>query len=413
MNRTDSSPRFPGRRRVRPAATMAAAAAALLALSAACSSATATTATGQSSASGGSGNIVLGGLFDETGLSSVLGTEELPGAEAAVKAVNAAGGVIGKKITFDVQDTASDPQQAVQAARNLVADHVSAVIGPTTSSSGLPTLPVLAAAHIPSVNTAGLSTFPQVTDKTYVFDALPSTPIQTQAVFKYWQSAGITRVTMIGAATASLDQLEQLFSPAALKPYGITLLKTVSYPPGTADLTASLTAVAATHPQFIYAASFGSDEITLFKQVHSVAGLTTTPVMGTAGTISPAQIGPLSTAQTVNLYSPVWRTVVASSLTGDEKAAADAYLAGMKTAGFTPDPTSTAVGGWDAVMLAVDAIKKAGSTDGAAIQKAMENQSYVGAVANWHKTPDNHMGAAPSDVPIAEWKNGSWVPAQG
>jgi branched-chain amino acid transport system substrate-binding protein len=363
--------------------------------------------------SGGSGGIVFGGLFDETGAASVLGTNELQGAQAAIKAVNAVGGVLGRKIKFDVKDTASDPQQAVQVARDLVADHAAVVIGPTTSASGFAALPVLTAAHVPSLNTAGLSTYPQVTDKTYVFDVLPSTPVQTKAVFKYWQATGVKRVTMIGAATASLEQLQQLFAPSVLKQYGVTLLKTVSYPPGTADLTASLTTVAGTHPQFVYAASFGSDEIALFKQIHSIAGLATTPIMGNPGTIAPALLKPLSAAQTANLYSPVWRTVVVNSLTGQQKTQAEAYLKGMQAAGYTPDPTSTAVGGWEAVMLAVDAIKKAASTDGVKLQTIMQTQSYVGAVADWHKTPGNHMGASPSDLPIARWENEAWTVAKG
>lgn len=380
-------------------------------LGAACATlmALAVTACGDNTSGGGSGDIVLGGLFDQTGTGAVLGTNELQGAQAAVKAVNASGGVLGRKIKFTVKDSASDPRQAVQVARDLIADHAAVVIGPTTSAAGLPALPVLAAAHVPAVDMAGLSTFPQVRDKTYVFESLPSTPIQTKAVFTYWQATGVKRVTMIGAATASLDQLKRLFAPSILRQYGITLVKTVSYPPGTTDLTASLTTVAGTHPDYVYAASFGSEEITLFKQIHGVAGLATTPVMGNPGTIAPALLSPLTPAQTAGLHSPVWRPVLADTLTGQRKSQAEAYLNGMRAAGYTADPSSTAGGGWEAVMLAVDAIKKAGSTDGVKIQHVMQNQSYVGAIADWHKTPDDHMGVTPADQPIAEWKSGAWT----
>ena len=380
----------------------------------ACAAALVLTGCGSSSGGGGGGSssssdILFGGLFDLTGSASVLGSSEVEGAKAAVAAVNKQGGVLGRQIKFDVLDTESDPQAAVQMARQLLSEHAAVIIGPSTSAAGLPVVPILNSAEVPDLNLAGLSTFPQVTDKTYIFDSLPTTPTQTASIFMYWQSIGIKRVALLGTAGASFEELEELFSKSALSKYGLTLVNTTSFPAGTADITASLTTVANSHPQAVFAGAFGADELTIFKQFSSLPELANTPLFGTAGFTSPSVIGSLPASATKNLYSTVWRAVVADSLTGAPKAAAEAYLSGMTAAGYTPDPTSTAIGAWDAVMAAVDAIRKAGSTDGPKIQYQLSHQTYVGASATYARTPSNHQGVTPADTPVARFENGKWV----
>jgi hypothetical protein len=83
--------------------------------------------------------------------------------DAAVKALNDAGGVNGQKITVVYGDDASDPRQGVAAANELVGEGVVAVIGHFNSSVSIPASAVYAEEGIVQISPA--STNPQLTEQ--------------------------------------------------------------------------------------------------------------------------------------------------------------------------------------------------------------------------------------------------------
>lgn len=87
----------------------------------------------------------VGGL---TGRNGDLGTSGRDGAQLAVDAINAAGGINGRKLELVVKDDKSDPEEGKKVVAELVDARVSAVVGPMTSS--------IAAAAIPLVDAAKL-----------------------------------------------------------------------------------------------------------------------------------------------------------------------------------------------------------------------------------------------------------------
>lgn len=109
-----------------------------------------------SSASGGSGGSGGGGgairLMNITSVGAELQNypDVKAGAEAAVKAINAAGGIAGKKVDLEFCNSQSDANQAAKCARQAVTDKVAAVVGLTDTLS-TSELPVLQAAGIPAI----------------------------------------------------------------------------------------------------------------------------------------------------------------------------------------------------------------------------------------------------------------------
>lgn len=70
-----------------------------------------------------------------------------PGSEAAkvkVEQINAAGGVGGKPIEYEVKDIQGDPAATQRAAQELLDDGVNAIIGPPFSNTGAPLLDTVA-----------------------------------------------------------------------------------------------------------------------------------------------------------------------------------------------------------------------------------------------------------------------------
>ncbi len=59
-----------------------------------------------------------------TGSDAIFGAELRNGVEQAVHDINAAGGILGHKLTVDIGDDAGDPKQGIAVANKFVADHV-------------------------------------------------------------------------------------------------------------------------------------------------------------------------------------------------------------------------------------------------------------------------------------------------
>jgi branched-chain amino acid transport system substrate-binding protein len=73
-----------------------------------------------------------------TGQDATTGEQMQRGAQAAVDAINASGGVLGQKIRLRILDDACDPKQAVAIANQLSGINTFAIIGPMCSGAAIP-----------------------------------------------------------------------------------------------------------------------------------------------------------------------------------------------------------------------------------------------------------------------------------
>ena len=98
-----------------------------------------------------------------TGPNAATGLQMKNGVEQAVEDINAAGGILGKKITVEFGDDVSDPKQGVSVANNFVADGIQFVIGHYNSGVTIPASQVYYENGILEITPA--STNPQVTER--------------------------------------------------------------------------------------------------------------------------------------------------------------------------------------------------------------------------------------------------------
>src|SRR6516225_1453767 len=73
-----------------------------------------------------------------TGPNAATGAQMKNGVEQAVADINAAGGMLGNKLTVEFGDDVSDPKQGVSVANNFSADGVKFVIGHYNSGVTIP-----------------------------------------------------------------------------------------------------------------------------------------------------------------------------------------------------------------------------------------------------------------------------------
>jgi ABC-type branched-subunit amino acid transport system substrate-binding protein len=163
----------------------------------------------------------LGLLLPKTGALGAQGKPIIAGAELAVKDINAGGGVLGKPIVTEFKDDATDDKVAMAGARKLIADGVSAIVGPSFSQAAADVVPLVVAAGIieitPSATSADLST---VDDHTLFFRTAPSDILQAQAVADVILRSGAQRVFIVARSDSYGTGLEHDVAQA-LKDDGI------------------------------------------------------------------------------------------------------------------------------------------------------------------------------------------------
>ena len=98
-----------------------------------------------------------------TGPYASFGEQMARGAKMAVKDINAAGGVLGKKLVLSVEDDACDPKQAVAVANKAVSEGVVFMAGHFCSGSSIPASNVYSEEGILQISPA--STNPKLTEE--------------------------------------------------------------------------------------------------------------------------------------------------------------------------------------------------------------------------------------------------------
>ena len=129
----------------------------------------ATAAAGGSAGTEAAPTVRLAMISPLTGPLSFVGVDNRAGVIAAIREINARGGIRGRRIALDIFDDGSNPSQGVVHMQRVVGDdRYLGIIGSGFSSVGLAVQPIVALAQIPYISMA--SSAAQVTPaKPYYF----------------------------------------------------------------------------------------------------------------------------------------------------------------------------------------------------------------------------------------------------
>ncbi|MEP7300719.1 MAG: ABC transporter substrate-binding protein [Caldimonas sp.] len=193
-------------------------------------------------------DIKLGVIAGMSGPGTSYGIGIRQGAEMAVKEINAAGGIKGRKISLVVVDDASNPAQSVTAMQRLVSDGVDLIVGGWGSSQVLANMEVAERAGIPYIVVG--ATNPKITtDKnkwTYrvIFtDSVQAEQIADAAV----KRLGMKRIAVIHDANDYGVGNRDIFLDS-MKKLGIEPVAVVSYQSADKDFTAQLSRIREANP---------------------------------------------------------------------------------------------------------------------------------------------------------------------
>lgn len=128
--------------------------------------------------------IKLAVIQELSGAGATAGTNFKNGVELAIKEINAAGGILGKKIEHSVNDTQSNPGVAKGLAAKAVDDGVFAVFGPTFSGSMVVSMGETRRAEVPNFTGAEAASITQQGNP-YVFRTSFTQTVSMPKVARY------------------------------------------------------------------------------------------------------------------------------------------------------------------------------------------------------------------------------------
>ncbi len=318
--------------------------------------------------------ILLGEVGSLTGSEATFGISTRNAIELAIREVNAAGGVKGKKIEIRVYDNQSKPEEAAQAANRLInQDNVLLILGEVASSNSMAMAEKAQPAKVPMISNA--STNPKVTEiGDYIFRVCFIDPFQGYVMAKFaHDNLKINKVAVLrdlGSAYSQglADVFERKFTEMGGK-----IVARETYTKGSTDFRSQLTAIKRASPDAIYIPGYYNDVGLIARQARELG--ITAKLMGGDGWDSEKlfELGgaAIEGSYFSNHYSP-----------DDPNPQIQKFIADYKAA-FGSVPDSLAALGYDAAKVAVDAIKRAPSFDRAAIRDAIaQTKSFPGVTGN-------------------------------
>lgn len=312
-----------------------------------------------------SDEIKVGANFEITGNVANYGTTARDGFKLAIKEANDAGGINGKKITIIEADNKSDPAESANAATKLISDDkVVAIVGPATSGAVQAESQIATENKIPII--APCATSPDITVengqvKPFVFRGCFIDPLQsnTMANFAVNELKAKTAVIYLDSSTDYSKSLAEVFKNK-FESMGGQVVMQEAFVAKDQDFKAALTNIKTANADVIFVPAYYEEVGKIVKQARELG--ITQPILGVDGW-DDTKVVDIAGADALNNTYYVTHYIDTDP---DVKAFVDSF-----TKEYGHAPGVFAALGYDAGKMLVDAIKRAGSTDPEAIQKAL------------------------------------------
>jgi branched-chain amino acid transport system substrate-binding protein len=305
------------------------------------------------------------------------GQSEQYGAQLALNEINEAGGVLGRPVEAFYADNACKPDIGVPATKRLLEQaNVPVVIGALCTPVTHAIMPVMQDAKVPLViATSAGQDFVDASGpggNAYAFKTIPSEVDIAHGLIRYLSGKGIKSVAIV-TETGGFPEANAKALAAAAHAAGMTVTAQVLIAPNTSDFAPLIDQLKAGQPQVLLAMP-GTATGGFFK-AYEASGWKV-PVSGrldigaALSAVSPAfrDTGGLADLTSIAVFTPLI-----------DKPQFRAFVRSYQTHyGLTPTQRSFFV--YEAVLLAADAIRHAGSDEPAAIESALKSTTMASAL---------------------------------
>lgn len=368
------------------------------------------TACGSKDSGSGSGSsdgdtIKVGLNLELSGAVASYGSGISKGAELAIKEINDAGGIDGKKIETVKIDNKSENSEATSAALKLATqEKVVAQIGSATSGNTVAAVQVADQNKMPLISPSGTSQTVTVNDdgsvNEYAFRTCFIDPFQGKIAADFASNDLKAKNVAIFADSSSdyAKGLAEAFKKQ-IEANGGKVVAEESYVAKDTDFKSTLTRLKSKNPDFIYVPGYYEEVGLIVKQARSIG--IDAPMMGGDGWDSP-KIVELAGAKSLD---NTFFTNHYSAEDPDEKI--QKFVKAFKEANGDKSPDAFNALGYDSVYWLKDAIERAGSTKGEDIQKALAETKDLSLVTGKISVDEEHNTI--KSATVLEFKDGKQV----
>ena len=320
------------------------------------------------------------------------GQSEQYGAQLALNQVNEAGGVLGRPVEAFYADNACKPDIGVPATKRLLeVVKVPVVIGALCTPVTHAIMPVMAAAKVPLViATSAGQDFVDASGaggNAYAFKTIPSEVDIARGLIRYEKAKGVKSVAVVTEA-GGFPQANAVAFAAAARDAGMTVTAQEVIPAGTTDFAPLMDKLKAGAPDVVLAMP-GSATAGFFK-AYEASGWKV-PVSGrfdlgaALGAVSPTlrEAGEMNNLTSIAVFTPLI----------DKPGVKDFVASYQSHYGLLPTQRSFFV--YEATLLVVDAIKRAGTAEPEAIEAALKSTTMPSLLGGTYKMNDHNHPVMP------------------
>lgn len=324
--------------------------------------------------------IKIGGAFGQTGICAEFGEGEFRAATLAVEDINASGGILGREVVLIAEDTLCENKGAANATRKLVdVDKVSAIVGPTWGDTFQSGYPISRAAHVLSIGPSS------------ALESLVYTGVSNELVFSTWfpqnleidalqthiASQGLKTVLIIHDQDPFGAMMGMLFKDQASR-NGLEVIGEEVILTDQIDFRTFIARMKAKKPDAVFASFVSPEHKAIFFKQAKELGFATR-LFASADTENPALLASFSGALEGIVY------------TSPKGASGYDEFAQRYEKRFGEKARVSSSHAYDAVNVLVAAIKKAGTTDGLALERALLSVEIPGVTYNTLRFSDKHQ----------------------
>ena len=310
-----------------------------------------------------------------TGAFAASGNYVAQGAKLAEEAINASGGVLGRKIQLIIEDNKSNPTETVATAEKLIAkDKVPVMMGAWSSTLTLAVMPKLMEYQVPMLVETSSSGKITTSGNPYIFRISPTSEMEAKAFARYLKPLGIKKADFLATNNDFGLGASKEFADMA-KANGVQVGVVETMDPKATDFSAQLAKIKASGGDTLFVTTAVEQATLILRQAKEQQ--VKARIITTGGSVSPDQLIQQAGAAAngsihVVFFTPWFPDAVKNPDVAKKFVAAwnaKSYAAGGLTEGFR---------GWDGIYTLAEAIKLAGKAEPAAIQKALWNVKVKG-----------------------------------
>jgi branched-chain amino acid transport system substrate-binding protein len=347
--------------------------------------------------------IKVGEFASLTGKEANFGNSSHQGTLLAIEELNAAGGVLGKKLELITEDDLTKAGEPATVVNKLISrDGVVAVLGEVASSRSLEAAPICQQNKIPMISPS--STNPEVT-KTgdYIFRVCFIDPFQGTVMANF--ATKKLKAKKVGIFTDVKSDyskgLAKFFKESFLASGGQVIAE-LDFNGGDKDFKAQLTSIKSAGPDAVFVPGYYTDVALICIQARQL-GLNV-PLFGGDGWEGEDLVKIGQEAVEGHYFSTHYHPDVGSP---KSTAFVEAYKKRWKNAdGSAKVPDAMAALGYDSAMILADAMKRAGTTDGTKVRDMLAATKDFDAVTG--RITINSQRDATKSAVILQVKDGTF-----